>query len=56
MLLYVISTKGIKRLRKEERYFYSITDNTGEILVGILMSDRHMTRRTKTSYPRFHFH
>lgn len=56
MLLYVKSTKGIKRLTKEERSFYSITDNIGEILVGILLSDGHISRRTKTSNPRFHFH
>jgi uncharacterized protein with ATP-grasp and redox domains len=56
MLLYVKSTKSIKRLTKEERSFYSITDNTGEILIGILLRDGHISRRTKTSNPSLHFH
>jgi LAGLIDADG DNA endonuclease family len=55
MLLYVRSTKGIKRLTKEERSFYTISDNTGKALVGIMLSDGHISRRTKTSNPRLHF-
>jgi hypothetical protein len=55
MLLYVRSTKGIKRLTKEERSSYILSDNTGKALIGIMLSDGHVSRRTKTSNPRFHF-
>ena len=55
MLLYVRSTKGIKRLTKEERSFFIISNNTEKALIGIMLSDGHVSRRTKTSNPRFHF-
>ena len=55
IFLYVKSTKGIKRLTKRERNLIFIPDNLNEVLVGIMLSDGHIPRRSFTSNPRFIF-
>lgn len=55
IILFAKSTKGIKRLTKYERTLINIPNNIGEVLVGILLSDGHIARRSVTSNPRFIF-
>jgi hypothetical protein len=54
-MLYVKSTKGIKRLNKEERILISIPQEVNDILVGVMLSDGHILRRSITGNPRFIF-
>ena len=51
MLLYS-STKGISRLSKAERNLIRIPDDIKEILVGIMLGDAHIVRRSSTSNSR----
>lgn len=55
ILFYGKSTKGIKRLTKDQRALIHIPNDIGEILVGIMLSDGHIVRRSLTSNPRFVF-
>jgi hypothetical protein len=55
LLLYVKSTKGIKRLSKEERNLINIPQEVKDILVGLMLSDGHISRRSMTGNPRFIF-
>ncbi len=45
-------TKGIKRLSFVERALITILDNVKEILVGILLSDGHIVKRSPLSNSR----
>jgi LAGLIDADG DNA endonuclease family len=54
-MLHVKSTKGIKRLSKEERNLINIQQEVKDILVGVMLSDGHISRRSTTSNPRFIF-
>lgn len=47
-----ISTKGIKKLSKAERAKVLIPDEVKEILIGILLGDAHIARRTATCNSR----
>jgi hypothetical protein len=42
-------TKGIKRLSFVERALITILDNVKEILVGILLNDGHIVKRSPLS-------
>ena len=46
------STKGIKRLSSVERAFIIISDDVKEILVGILLGDAHIVKRSPLSNSR----
>lgn len=46
------STKGIKRLSSAERVLITIPDNIKEILVGILLGDAHIVKRSPLSNSR----
>lgn len=46
------STKGIKRLSKVERALITMPDEVKEILVGILLGDAHIVRRSSTCNSR----
>ena len=52
-MFYGKSTKGIKRLTKDQRALINIPNSIGEVLVGIMLSDGHIARRSLTSNPRF---
>ena len=45
-------TKGIKYLSSAERVLITIPDNIKEILVGILLGDAHIVRRSPLSNSR----
>jgi hypothetical protein len=47
------STKGIKRLSQTERARVSIPEEKKDVLVGILLGDGHISKRTPTSNSRF---
>jgi len=49
------STKGIKRLSKKERINIELSDKTTKVLVGILLGDGHIQRRSVTANSRFIF-
>ena len=46
------STKGIKRLSSVERALITIPDDVKEILVGILLGDAHIVKRSPLSNSR----
>ena len=46
------STKGIKRLSSIDRALITIPDNVKEILVGILLGDAHIVKRSPLSNSR----
>ena len=46
------STKGITRLSSAERALVTIPDNIKDILVGILLGDAHIVRRSSTANSR----
>jgi hypothetical protein len=46
------STKGIKRLSSSERISIEIPDDVSEVLIGILLGDAHISRRSLTSNSR----
>jgi LAGLIDADG DNA endonuclease family len=46
------STKGIKRLSSTERALVTIPNDVKEILVGILLGDAHIVRRSSLSNSR----
>ena len=48
-----ISTKGIKRLSSAERALIIMPDDTKDILVGLLLGDGHIVRRSLTGNSRF---
>lgn len=52
MLLIAVSTKGIKRLSKKERAEIFLPDEIKDILIGILLGDGHIVRRSSTSNSR----
>ena len=49
------STKGIKRLSSAERAGISISDDVKEVLVGILLGDAHISKRSLTANSRLHY-
>lgn len=49
------STKGIKRLSPADRAGISIPDDVKEVLVGILLGDAHISRRSLTANSRLHY-
>jgi hypothetical protein len=51
-LFAACSTKGIKRLSFVERALITIPDNVKEILVGILLGDSHIVKRSPLSNSR----
>jgi hypothetical protein len=55
LLLYVKSTKGIKRLSKEERTLIYIPQEIKNLLVGLILSNGHISRRSVTGNARFVF-
>lgn len=55
ILFYAKSTNGIKRLSKIERNALNIPDDLKEALIGIMLSDGHISRRSLTSNARFIF-
>lgn len=52
MLFTTRSTKGIKRLSSLERASINLPDEIKEILIGILLGDAHMVRRSSTANSR----
>jgi len=54
-LFYVKSTKGIKRLSQNERVTLILPENKEEVLIGIMLSDGHIQRRSLTANARFLF-
>lgn len=46
------STKGIKRLSKSERALITIPDDVKDILVGLLLGDAHIVKRSSTCNSR----
>lgn len=46
------STKGVKRLSSSERALIEFSDEVKEILVGILLGDAHIVRRSSTGNSR----
>jgi hypothetical protein len=52
-MLYVKSTKGIKRLSKEERNNINISQEVKDRLVGVMLNDGHISRRSITVNARF---
>lgn len=55
MLEAATSTKGIKRLSKAERTDILLPEVTKDILIGILLGDGHIVKRSPTSSYRFVF-
>lgn len=49
------STKGVKRLRPEERKLVIVPNTLQDILIGILLGDGHIAQRSVTGNSRFHF-
>ena len=49
------STKGILRLSSSERALITMPDDIKDILVGILLGDGHIVRRSSTSNARLVF-
>jgi hypothetical protein len=49
------STKDIKRLTPEERKAIIIEPETYDKLIGIMLSDGHVSLRSKSANARFHF-
>lgn len=53
LILYVVrSTKGILRLSSAERALVTLPDDLEEVLVGILLGDAHIVRRSSTANSR----
>lgn len=52
MLYAVRSTKGITRLSSAERALITIPNDLKDVLVGILLGDAHIARRSLTSNSR----
>lgn len=52
ILNQAITTKGIKKLSKAERAKILIPDEVKDVLIGILLGDAHIERRTATSNSR----
>ena len=52
MLFAARSTKGITRLSPAERASKKIPDEVNEVLIGILLGDAHIVRRSPTANPR----
>ena len=52
---YVTSTKNIPRLSSKERKNIKLSQNSGEVLTGIKLSDGHIAQRSSTSNCRFVF-
>jgi len=55
LALYSISTKSKKRLSKKERETIILSDNTAQVLVGIILGDGHIQQRSVTGNSRFLF-
>jgi len=55
ILLYVRSTKGIKRLSQKERIAVLLPEKIIENLTGIMLSDGHIQRRSVSANARFMF-
>jgi len=55
VILFANSTKNIKRLNSIERNEINLPDNINNALVGILLSDDHLQRRSLSSNVRFIF-
>ena len=47
-----LSTKGISRLSSDERASIKIPENIKEILIGIILGDAHISRRSPTANSR----
>lgn len=52
MLYVALSTKGILRLSSKERACVALPDETKDVLVGILLGDAHIAKRSCTSNSR----
>ena len=52
MLFSARSTKGITRLSSSERALITLPDEVKDVLIGILLGDAHIVRRTPTSNSR----
>ena len=55
IVLFAKSTKNIKRLNSNERNEMNLPDNINATLVGILLSDGHLQRRSQSSNLKFIF-
>lgn len=55
ILFAIRSTKGIKRLTSTERAAIQLSGGQKDILVGILLGDGHISRRSLTSNSRLHY-
>jgi hypothetical protein len=55
ILYYVKSTKGVKRLSKDERTSIFLPEKIEEVLTGILLSDGHLQQRSVSSNVRLLF-
>lgn len=53
--LYSKSTKGVKRLTQKERALLTLSDSTQQALIGILLGDGHLQKRSSTANTRFRF-
>ncbi|KAG2195740.1 hypothetical protein INT47_004844 [Mucor saturninus] len=49
------STKGKKRLSREERQLIKLSSNSSQALIGILLGDGHLQKRSSTANSRFMF-
>ena len=52
MLFSARSTKGITRLSSSERALITLPDEVKDVLIGILLGDAHIVRRTPTANSR----
>jgi len=52
---YSTSTKGKKRLSKEERKLIKLSSDSHQALIGILLGDGHIQKRSSTGNSRFMF-
>jgi LAGLIDADG DNA endonuclease family len=55
IIYYTKSTKGVKRLSKDERISIFLPENVEEVLTGILLSDGHLQQRSVSSNARLIF-
>jgi hypothetical protein len=55
IIYYAKSTKGVKRLSRDERTSIFLPENVEEVLTGILLSDGHLQQRSLSSNVRLIF-
>lgn len=55
VIYYAKSTKGVKRLSRDERTSIFLPENVEEVLIGILLSDGHLQQRSVSSNARLIF-